>query len=61
MQEERRELEENFNSFRGIFHKTSPMTEQPPASTSEVKTPPEEEEEIPDMDEYDASGKNPFA
>lgn len=62
-QRERQELEDNYNSFKGMFHKTSPMVEshRPPASGANADQEEEEGEDMPDMDEYDAAGKNPFA
>ena len=47
-----------------MFHKTSPMVENQPEPSpggGPDEGGQEEEEEIPDIDEYDASGKNPFA
>lgn len=46
---EKRELEENYKDFKGLFHKTSPAKKATDGYLEAV-----------DMDEYDASGKNPF-
>ncbi len=75
-QAEKRELEENYNDFKGMFHKTSPakqQQQQPQQPTSPAPYVYEEGESVAaaaagglgspdavDIDEYDASGKNPF-
>lgn len=58
VQEERAELEENYNSFKGLFHKSSPQHEIKREENQGSQNDPAEAND--DMDEYDASGKNPF-
>ncbi len=58
-QHERDELAENYAMFKNVFHKNSPM--KPEASQPNlVDESTTEEQEHVDIDDYDASGKNPF-
>ena len=65
----RRELEDNYNSYKGLFHKTSPSKENSNSRAKEKNFTYSGEDgalqselspEAVDIDEYDASGKNPF-
>ena len=66
----RRELEDNYNSYKGLFHKTSPsksgfesesgFKSESSFTYSEDAVQSEVSPEAVDIDEYDASGKNPF-
>ncbi len=58
-QGERRELEDNFNDFKGMFHKHSPKKAEE-GSGGQGDESVEAAQEYVDIDEYDASGKNPF-
>ena len=53
---ERSELERNFESFKGVFHKQSTTA----AADRDESCDNDQEQEYVDIDEYDASGKNPF-
>ena len=68
-------MEENYNSYKGLFHKTSPTAKSELGEGEKRRRdytyaaedpgggPPAQDEVSPeavDIDEYDASGKNPF-
>lgn len=58
---ERKELEDNYNSYRHVFKSTSPSSNVPNSSPGNPFDE-EDDNEVLDMeDEYDKSGKNPFS
>lgn len=58
----RQELEDNYNSYKALFHKNSPSKSKENYTYSEEEAAQQSEvsPEAVDIDEYDASGKNPF-
>jgi len=56
-QREMKELEENFDQYKGMFHKHSP-SKQPQPVADDTSAPVDQP--YVDIDEYDSSGKNPF-
>ena len=61
-QDERREMEDNYHEYKGLFHKTSPSKGSAGAAVASAvaSTDAPASPEAVDIDEYDASGKNPF-
>ena len=61
-QRERKELEDNYQNFKGMFHKRSPMDcdEDEYRNLKEENGQEDTQHELNEADEYDASGKNPF-
>lgn len=60
-QREKRELEENYQNFKQVFHKRSPMDDDDEIGASNDALSSTREVNVDgEPDEYDASGKNPF-